>query len=364
MASAATTKNVYNFNAGPGMLPQPVMKQAQEEFCNYQGTGMSIMEMSHRGPIYSEVHNGAIENIKKLLAVPDNYEVLLLQGGAQGQFAMIPMNFLTPETTADYIQTGTWGKKAANEAQVVGNVNIVADTIKDRPARLPNADELNWSKDAAYVHMTSNETISGIQWHTFPKTQAPLIADMTSDILSRPIAIDTFGAVYASAQKNLGAAGVTVVIMNKDFMASGNKNLPAMFRYSEHAEQGSRYNTPPTYPIYLLYLVTQWALEQGGVAAIEKHNHTKAQVIYDALDASDFYKPTAAKKDRSWMNVTFRLESEELENQFLKEAENQGMVALKGHRSVGGIRASIYNAFPIEGAQALAAFMKDFAAKH
>lgn len=362
--AALTTKNVFNFNAGPAMLPRPVMERAQAEFLNYADTGMSIMEMSHRGPVYTEVHNGAIENLRKLLNVPNDYEILLLQGGAQGQFAMIPLNFLSSEKSADYIQTGTWGKKAANEARVIGKVNVVADTMADRPARLPAKEALKFDPNAAYVHMTSNETISGIQWSEFPQTPSPLIADMTSDILSRPIPVAQFGAIYASAQKNLGAAGVTTVIINKDFMNQGRKDLPAMFRYAEHAEQGSCYNTPPTYAIYLLKLVTDWALEQGGVEAIDQKNRQKAKIVYEALDSTDFYVPTAIPEHRSLMNITFRLPSEELEKQFLAEAATQGMVALKGHRSVGGIRASIYNAFPIEGAEALASFMRDFASKN
>lgn len=351
---------VYNFSAGPAILPKPVLKQAQDELLDYAGSGISILESSHRSKEYEAVNAEAQANLRTLLNISDEYAVVFLQGGASHQFAMVPMNFLGEGQTADYANSGAWAKKAIKEAQTLGKVNIAADCGDDRPTRVPTDEELNLSGGAAYVHITSNETISGAQWQTFPKTDAPLVADMSSDILSRPFDVNGFGLIYAGAQKNLGPSGVTVVVIRKDLVERGDAKLPAILQYRTHVEGDSLYNTPPCFAVYLVMLCTRWVLEQGGVDAMGKRNAAKAGKIYAVLDGSDFYSATAAKEHRSNMNVTFRLPSEDLEGRFVKEATAQGLVGLKGHRSVGGIRASIYNAFPEEGVDTLVAFMKDF----
>ncbi len=351
---------IYNFSAGPAVLPLEVLEQAQAELVDYKGAGMSIMEMSHRGKEYEAVHNEAIENIRKLLLIPDPYGVLFMTGGATAQFALVPMNLLGAGQTADYINTGAWAAKAAKEAKVVGPINVIANTEKDIPTRLPELSALRFTPGAAYAHLTSNETIAGTQWPTFPATEAPLVADMSSDILSRPINVAQFGLIYAGAQKNLGPAGVTVVIIRKDLAERVGEKTPHIFRYKTHLEENSLHNTPPCYIIYMLALCTRWLLKQGGVDAIARINRAKAALLYAALDASGFYKPAAVREHRSDMNVTFRLPTEALEDQFVKEAAARQLKGLKGHRSVGGIRASIYNAFPTAGVEALVAFMKDF----
>lgn len=353
-----------NFSAGPAVLPDAVLEQAQAELLDYQGTGMSIMEQSHRGKSYSEVHQAAADNLKSLLAVPAGYSVLFMQGGATGQFALVPMNLRGAGQVADYTNSGSWGKKAIAEAKITGAVHVAADTGTDLPTCVPEPDALDLSNDAAYVHITSNETISGAQWKTFPKTKAPLVADMSSDILSRPLDIADFGLIYAGAQKNLGPAGVTIVILRDDLADRAGTDVPAIFRYKTHLEADSLYNTPPTFSVYLVSLVTAWLKEQGGLAAMEQKNHAKATKLYDLMDASSFYKGTAKEAHRSTMNVTFRLPTEDLEAAFIAAAGEQGMTGLKGHRSVGGIRASIYNAFPEAGVDALVALMKDFEAKN
>lgn len=353
----------FNFGAGPAALPTEVLEEAQRDLVDYKGIGMSIMECSHRGKDYDAVHAEAVANISRLLGLDENYSVLFLQGGASMQFAMVPLNLLGAGQTADYTNSGAWASKAVKEAKLVGKVNIAADCGKEIPTRVPREDELRLTPGAAYVHLTSNETISGAQWKSFPRTEAPLVADMSSDILSRPFDARQFGLIYAGAQKNLGPSGVTLVVIRKDLLDRAPANLATMLKYSTHAEENSLYNTPPTFGIYLLMLVTRWILKQGR-DKLYALNVSKAGKLYSAIDASGFYKGTAVAECRSDMNVTFRLPTEELEKAFVAEAEKNRMTALKGHRSVGGIRASIYNAFPEEGVDALVSFMKEFEAKN
>jgi phosphoserine aminotransferase len=354
---------VFNFGAGPAVMPEEAILEAQQQLFDYKGCGMSIMEMSHRGKEYDAVHTEALDNLRKLMGVPDDYAVLLLQGGASGQFAMIPMNLLRAGGTADYVNSGAWASKAIKEAKIVGAVNVIANTGKDIPTRLPSPADLKYTPGAAYVHITSNETIAGTQWKSFPKTPAPLVADMSSDILSRPFDMKEFGLVYAGAQKNLGPSGLAVVVVRKDLMERCPETVPSFFRYKTHAEENSLYNTPPTFGIYMLMLTTRWLLKMGGVAGIARQNQAKAATLYAAIDGSGgYYRGTAVPEFRSDMNVTWRLPDEAREEKFIKEASAKGMKGLKGHRSVGGIRASIYNAFPPAGLDALAAFMKEFQA--
>ena len=350
---------VYNFSAGPAILPLEALQEAQADLVDFKGSGMSIMEMSHRGKEYDAIHNEAIVNLKELMGLGDDYAILFLQGGASLQFAMIPMNFLGEGQTADYVNAGSWGSAAVKQARLIGNINIAADCQKDIPTRMPETDEMKWTPGAAYSHITTNETISGAQLKVMPETGSPLIADMSSDILSRPLDYTKFAMIYAGAQKNLGPSGVALVAIRKDFAEKGNISLPTMLRYQPHIENNSLYNTPPCFSIYMLCLTTRW-LKQIGLQNMFKQNRDKAQLIYDAIEASGFYRGTAKKEFRSDMNVTFRLPTEELETLFIKQASQAGMTQLKGHRSVGGIRASIYNAFPVAGVQALVDFMKDF----
>lgn len=354
---------VFNFGAGPAVLPVEVLEEAQKELLDFQGSGMSIMEHSHRGKEYDAVHLEAIDNIRKLLKLSDDYSVLFIQGGASMQFAMVPMNLFGAGQTADYVNSGTWADKAVKEAKLIGGVNVIANTGKDIPTRMPKNEDLKFTPGAAYVHITSNETISGAQWKLFPKTEAPLVADMSSDILSRPFDINQFGLVYAGAQKNLGPSGLALVVIRKDLAGRAPSNLATMLKYKTHIDENSLYNTPPTFGIYILSLVTRWILKMGP-ENLYKQNADKADRIYKALDGSAFYKGTAVKEFRSDMNITFRLPTEALEETFIKEASKQGMKGLKGHRMVGGIRASIYNAFPVAGVDALVSFMKDFEKKN
>ncbi|QBG49130.1 3-phosphoserine/phosphohydroxythreonine transaminase [Verrucomicrobia bacterium S94] len=353
----------YNFSAGPAILPEEVLKEAAAELVDYQGTGMSIMEMSHRGKEYSAVHDECIANIKELLNIPEGYSVLFMTGGASTQFPLIPMNLLGKGETADYTNSGSWAAKAIKEARMLGNVNIAADCGKEIPTRVPTIDELKLTDGAAYLHITSNETISGAQWKEFPEHDC-LIADMSSDILSRPLDISKFGLIYAGAQKNLGPAGITLVIIKDELAEKCPETVPTIMRYKTHIENNSLYNTVPTFPVYILCLVTRWLKANGGLEGMQKINEAKAAKLYDCIDSSDFYKGTAVKEFRSTMNVTWRLPTEELEAQFIKEAAGKNLKTLKGHRSVGGIRASIYNAFPEEGIDALIDFMKEFEAKN
>ncbi|MGD9780859.1 MAG: 3-phosphoserine/phosphohydroxythreonine transaminase [Kiritimatiellia bacterium] len=355
----------YNFNAGPAVLPLEVLEIAQKELTDFNGTGMSIMEHSHRGKAYDAVHAEAIANVGKLLGLTDDYQVLFLQGGASLQFSMVPMNLLGAGQTADYVNSGAWASKAIKEAKKVGAVNVVADTSKDVPTNMPDYAALNYTQGAAYVHVTSNETIAGTQMQQFPKTEAPLVADMSSDILCRPIDIRQFGLIYAGAQKNLGPSGLTLVVVRKDLVERAPESMAAMLQYRTHAKNNSLYNTPPTFGIYILMLVTRWLLAQGGAAGMEKINQAKAAKIYAAIDHSGgYYRGGAAKAFRSTMNVTWRLPSEDLEAKFIKEATALKMIGLKGHRDVGGCRASIYNACPVQAVDALVAFMADFQAKN
>ncbi len=349
----------FNFCAGPAILPLEVLQQAQAELVDYQGTGMSILEMSHRGKQYDAVHQEATANIRELMNLSDDYAVLFLQGGASLQFAMVPMNFLPPGATADYVNAGSWGSAAIKQARLLGNVTVAADCEKEIPTRVPDAAELKLTPGAAYLHLTSNETISGAQWKAFPKPAAPLVCDMSSDILSRPVDYRQFALIYAGAQKNLGPSGVTLVIVRKDLAEKAAKTIPAMLRYQTHIEAEGMYNTPPCYSVYILALTTRW-LKKFGPANMFQRNRDKAQLLYHTIDASGFYRGTAKKECRSDMNVTFRLPTAELEERFCAEATKAGLSQLKGHRSVGGVRASIYNAFPVEGVQALVAFMKEF----
>jgi phosphoserine aminotransferase len=355
----------FNFNAGPAALPLEVLEIAQKELTDFGGTGMSIMEHSHRGKAYDAVHEEAIANISKLLNLTDDFQVLFLQGGASFQFSMIPANLLGEGQTADYVNSGAWANKAIKEAKKVGTINILADTAKDIPTTMPDFDSLSYTPDAAYVHVTSNETIAGTQIKKFPVTQAPLIADMSSDILCKPIDMSKFGMIYAGAQKNLGPSGVTLVVLRKDLAERASEDLPALMQYRTQMANNSLYNTPPTFGIYILMLVTRWLLAKGGAAGMEAINQAKADKLYAAFDNSGgFYKGTAVPEFRSTMNVTWRLPSEDLEKQFIAEATEQNMIGLKGHRSVGGVRASIYNACPAEAIDGLVAFMADFKAKN
>lgn len=355
---------IHNFNAGPAVLPLPVLEQARAEFLDFAGNGMSIMEMSHRSKGFASVLAAAEANVRRLMGVSDEYTVLFLQGGASMQFAMIPLNLRGEGQTADYINTGSWATKAIKEAKISGPVNVIWDGKNENYVRVPHMDELAFTSGAAYTHICSNETIGGIRFTEFPKTEAPLIADMSSEIMSRAIDVNQFGMIYAGAQKNIGPSGLALVIIRNDLLARSPESINVFFRYTTHAKEPSVYNTPNTWGIYLVKLVTDWVESLGGIAALEKINEAKAKAIYDILDSSDFWKPCAAKECRSIMNITWRLGDEELEKLFVSEAKAQGMEGLKGHRSVGGIRASIYNACPQESIDALVAFMKNFEKQH
>jgi phosphoserine aminotransferase len=350
----------YNFSAGPAILPQEVMKKAQDELLDFNGIGLSIMEISHRSKDFEAVITTAEAKIRSLLGVPENYAVLFLQGGASLQFGMIPMNLLKGKK-ADYVHTGEWAKKAIKEAKLFGTVNVAGTSEDKNFSYVP--ENLKLSADAQYVHITSNETIGGIQFSKFPETgNVPLVIDMSSDIFSRRIDFGNIGIIYAGAQKNIGPAGVTLVIMRNDLVEACADNLTTMLSYKTHAKEKSMYNTPPCFAIYIIKLVMDWIEGLGGLAAIEKINDEKAKTIYAAIDNSNgYYKGTAALKDRSKMNVTFRLPSEELEEKFINEAKKAGFIGLKGHRSVGGCRASIYNAMGLDGVLALTQFMEKFA---
>lgn len=352
----------YNFNAGPAALPEAVLEKANKEWLNINNSGMSVMELSHRSKEYDAVHEKAKALLKELMNISDDYEVLFLQGGASLQFSMIPMNLLLEGKTAAYVLTGAWSDKALKEAKKIGKTQIAASTKEENYTYIPALDQLQYDEDAAYLHITSNNTIYGTQWKTYPDTKnVPLIADMSSDILSTEIDVNQFSVIYAGAQKNLGPSGVTVVIIKKDLIKTDLTNLPTMLQYSTHADSNSLYNTPPTLAIYLLSLVLEWAKEQGGVAALQKENEKKALLLYNTIDESEgFYKGHARPDSRSYMNVTFTLPNEELTKKFLAEAKVAGFVGLNGHRSVGGCRASIYNAVPYEHCEKLADFMKNF----
>lgn len=355
------SERIFNFSAGPAVLPLPVLKTAQDELMSLPGVGMSILEISHRSKTFENVLARAEADIRELAGVPSNYRILFLQGGASLQFAMVPMNLLVPGATADYLVTGVWASKAADEARKIGKVHVAATTKAEQYTRLPRAEETVLTQGAAYVHMTSNNTIYGTQWRDLPTVgDLPLVSDTSSDMFSRPIDVSRHALIYAGAQKNLGPSGVTLVIIREDLLARSPAALPAMLSYAVHAENGSLYNTPPTFGIYLLGLVVRWLIEQGGLAARAEVNERKAAKLYAEIDRTGFYRGTVQKDSRSRMNITFRLPSEDLEKQFVKESEAAGLDGLKGHRSVGGVRASIYNAFPEEGVDALVSFMQDF----
>lgn len=360
------TERIFNFNAGPAVLPLPVLEQAQAELLNYQNSGMSMLEISHRSAPYEAINAEAEATLKELLGLGDDYRVLFLQGGASTQFAMVPMNLLPAGRTADYILTGTWSEKALKEAKLIGQTHVAATTADGNHCRIPTPAEITLSDNPAYVHITSNNTIFGTQWQTFPTFgDVPLIADMSSDILSRPFNAKDFAMIYAGAQKNLGPAGVTVVVMRQDLLERTPGKIPTMLKYPIHAKNNSLYNTPPAFSVYLVNLVLRWIKDQGGLTAIEAANKTKAGLIYDAIDNSGgFYRGHAQADSRSLMNITFRLPDEALEKAFAAEATAQGMTGLKGHRSVGGLRASVYNAMPLAGCQALRDFMLDFQKRH
>lgn len=353
-------KRALNFNAGPAALPQAVLEKAEKNWLNFNNSGMAIMELSHRSKEYEAVHNQAITSLRKLLSISDDFEVIFLQGGASLQFSMIPMNLLSEESTANYVLTGSWSDKALKEANKIGKTAVAASTKEGGYHSIPNLSDIKVTEDAAYLHITSNNTIYGTQWHQFPDVTIPVVADMSSDILSRPLNMDQFDLIYAGAQKNLGPSGVTVVIIRKELIKDNGK-LPTMLNYHTYSSNNSLYNTPPTLAIYLLSLVLQWVEETGGLEAIQKENTEKAHALYAEIDESNgFYIGHAEKNSRSQMNVTFNLASEQLSAKFLTEAKHAGFVGLNGHRSVGGCRASIYNAVPKEHVHELASFMKNF----
>lgn len=355
------TKRIYNFSAGPAVLPVPVLEEAQAELLALPGVGMSVLEISHRSKTFEGILNKAIEDLRALLDIPSNYQVLFLQGGASLQFSMVPMNLMKPNGKADYIISGAWSQKAMKEAKRVGKANVAASTESENFTRVPTQAELVLDPEADYVHFTSNNTIFGTQWKEEPVVgDVPLICDASSDILCRPLDMKKYGMIYAGAQKNIGPSGVTLVIMRDDLLARCDSSLHTMLNYSIHAKNNSLYNTPPSFSIYIVGLVTKYLRAQGGLQAMHEHNLAKAKVLYDAIDATGFYRGTAQVDSRSLMNVTFRLPSEDLEKKFIAEATAAGFDGLKGHRDVGGCRASIYNAFPREGVDALVAFMREF----
>ena len=356
-----TIHRVYNFAAGPAVLPLPVLEEIQRDLIALPGVGMSILEISHRSKTFESILERAEADIRTLGSVPANYRVLFLQGGASTQFSMVPMNLLTSGSTADYIDTGSWAEKAIKEAKKVGAVHIAATTKADNYARIPAQSELKLTPGAAYVHITSNNTIEGTEWKGLPDVgNAPLVSDTSSDMFSLPIDVSRHALIYAGAQKNMGPAGVTVVIVRDDMLTRSQQSLPTMLNYAVQAENKSLYNTPPAFAVYALSLVMKWLIAQGGLAAIAKVNERKAAKVYAEIDRTGFYRGMAHTDCRSLMNVTFRLATEDLENAFVKEATAAGLDGLKGHRAVGGIRASIYNAFPEDGVDALVAFMRDF----
>jgi phosphoserine aminotransferase len=357
---------IYNFSAGPAVLPKEVLQQAQTELPDWHGSGMSVMEMSHRGKEYMGIQAQAEADLRELMGIPANYKVLFLQGGASMQFAMIPLNLLRGKLSADYVNTGEWSKKAISEAKKFSNVNVVASNTDKNASYVPVFNTWKLDKDAAYVHYTPNETIGGVEFNWIPNTgNVPLVADMSSCILSRPVDVSKFGLIYAGAQKNIGPAGLTIVIVRDDLVGHADLRLPTMLDYKTHADNDSMYNTPPTYGIYVAGLVFQMLKRKGGIAQMEKTNIAKAKLLYAAIDASNgFYKCPVATSDRSRMNVPFTLKDANLDGDFVKQADARGLLQLKGHRSVGGMRASIYNAMPLEGVQALVNFMNEFAKKN
>ena len=354
---------VFNFSAGPAALPEEVLKQAADEMVDWQGSGQSVMEMSHRGKEFIAIAQAAEADLRELMGIPANYKVLFLQGGASLQFEMIPINLLRGKAVADYVHTGEWAKKAIKAAKTFCNVNVVASAEDKSFTYAPAQADWKLTKDVAYVHYTANETIGGVEFNWVPNTgDVPLVCDMSSNILSRPVDVAKYGLVYAGAQKNIGPAGLTIVIVRDDLVGKAVPTPPAMLNYQTHVDAESMYNTPPTYAIYIAGLVFQWLKRNGGIAAMEQKNIDKANLLYGYLENSDFYRNPVARPDRSRMNVPFTLKDAGLDDEFLKGAKARGMVQLKGHRSVGGMRASIYNAMPVEGVKALVDYMQEFAA--
>ena len=356
---------IYNFSAGPAVLPKEVLQQAQAEMLDWRGSGMSVMEMSHRGREFMGIAAQAEADLRELMAIPANYKVLFLQGGASQQFSMIPMNLLRGKTSADYLNTGEWSKKAISEAKKFGTVNVVASSADKNFSYVPEFSAWNCDPNAAYLHFTPNETIGGVEFDWLPTVDVPLVADMSSCILSRPVDVSKYGLIYAGAQKNIGPAGLTIVIVREDLIGQTVAGTPTMLDYKTHADNDSMYNTPPTYGIYIAGLVFQMLKRQGGIAAMEQANIAKANLLYAAIDNSDgFYNCPTALENRSRMNVPFTLKDSSLDGEFVKQSEAAGLLQLKGHRSVGGMRASIYNAMPLAGIQELVNFMQAFAALH
>ena len=356
--------SIYNFYAGPAVIYEEVLREAREEFMDFAGTGMSVLTVSHRSKAFDAVMVEAEANMKELMGLGDDYRVLFLQGGASTQFSMIPMNFLLEGRTADYILTGSWSEKALKEAKKIGQTHVAYDGSTTNYTHIPTAAEMTFSEDPVYVHMTSNNTIYGTEFDKIPQTDAPLIADMSSDILSKPMDFGRFAMIYAGAQKNLGPAGVTVVVIKKDLLETAREVNATMLKYSTHADKNSLYNTPPAFSVYMVNLVLRH-LKKLGLDHVAANNEAKAKAIYDAIDASDgFYKGHADKESRSLMNITFTMDSPELEKKFVAEGEAAGFIGIKGHRSVGGLRASVYNAMPLEGAKAFAEFMAEFMRKN
>jgi phosphoserine aminotransferase len=359
-----TVSRVYNFSSGPAVLPLPVLEEIQRDLLALPGVGMSILEISHRSAAFESILARAEADVRAVAGVPSNYKVLFLQGGASMQFSMVPMNLLTPGSTADYIDAGSWGDKAIREAKKIGTVNVAASTKAENYSRVPTQAELKLTPGAAYLHLTSNNTIEGTEYKTLPEVgDVPLVNDTSSDMFSRPLDVAKHALIYSGAQKNLGPSGVTLVIIREDLLSRSQKSLPTMLNYAVQAENGSMYNTPPTFAVYTLGLVMKWLIAQGGLAAIAKVNQRKAAKLYAEIDRTGFYRGTAHRDSRSLMNVTFRLATEDLEKAFVKESTAAGLDGLKGHRSVGGMRASIYNAFPEHGIDELVAFMREFEAK-
>ncbi len=354
-------KRIYNFYAGPATLPLPVLKKAQEELLNFRGSGMSVLEISHRAKPYDEIHKRASELIKELMGIPNDYKVLWLQGGASSQFFMVPLNLQVPGKPMEYVHTGNWAKKAIKEAKLYGEVKIIASSEDQKFSYIPQ--NVQFSGNAAFAHITGNETIGGVEWHEWPNVPSgvPLACDMSSNFMDKVIDPKKFGVIYAGAQKNLGPAGVTVLIVREDLLARVPENAPTMLKWKTHAEKESLYNTPPCFAIYLCELVLEHLKNLGGIPAMEKQNRKKAKMIYDIIDKSNgFYKGVAKKESRSLMNVTFNLATPELEAKCVEEGKNKGLIGLKGHRDVGGMRASIYNAMSVEGVETLCNFLKEF----
>lgn len=358
-------ERILNFSAGPAVLPVSVLEEAQRDLLSLPGVGMSVMEISHRSKTFDAIVGGADSGLRELVGIPENYHLLFLQGGASLQFSMVPMNLLPQDGNADYVITGSWGKKALKEAKRTGAANVAATMADGGFTRVPGQEEIHLNPQAAYVHITTNETIEGVEWKHEPEVgNVPLVADASSDILSHKIDVEKYGLIYAGAQKNMGPSGVTLVIIRDDLLKRIPDGLHTMLDYRTHVENKSLYNTPNTWGIYIINLVCKWLREKGGLEAMQRENEAKANLLYNAIDAGEFYRGHADPDSRSIMNVTFRLPTEELEKKFASEATAQGLDGLKGHRSVGGIRASIYNAFPGEGVEALVSFMKDFERKN